>query len=71
MPQQPRTTTKATSRKSTSPSAQSPQKLRDLDTPDPSRVKGGFTATSTTTATSGGTLGGFNIRNTKTIVPCV
>ncbi|MEQ1728303.1 MAG: hypothetical protein ABL982_07960 [Vicinamibacterales bacterium] len=70
MPQQPRKTTKPTSRQSTSSSARSPRKLRDLDTPDPSRVKGGFTATSTTTVTGSSTsLSG--IRITKTIVPCV
>lgn len=70
MPQQPRKTAKTTSRQSHSSTGKSPRKLRDLDTPDPSKVRGGLTTTSTTTPTSGGSLGG-NIRITKTIVPCV
>ncbi len=69
MPQQTRKTTKTTSHPTKSSRAKSPRKLRDLDTPDPSKVKGGLTVTQP--PTSGGGVGAFNFRNTKTIVPCV
>lgn len=69
MPQQSRKSTDATSRQTSSSSAKSPRKFRDLDMPDLSKVKGGLTATSTTTTTSSSSLSG--IRITKTIVPCV
>ncbi|MEQ1728302.1 MAG: hypothetical protein ABL982_07955 [Vicinamibacterales bacterium] len=70
MPQKSRKSTNATSRQTSSSSGKSPRTLRDLDMPDPSKVKGGLTATSTTTVTSSSTsLSG--IRITKTIIPCV
>jgi len=64
-------TPKATVRQATTSSVKSPRKLRDLDERDPSNVKGGITATSSTITTSGGSFGALSIGSTKLIVPCV
>ncbi len=71
MPQKSSKTPKAVVRQAKPSSATSLRKLRDLDERDPSKVKGGLTATTSTTPTSGGSLGGFKIGSTKVIIPCV